>query len=52
VFAHMDDNPLSHLHAAGGLGFRAMAKPFIVGYVDVGYGSEGVAVFSGVDYPF
>jgi hypothetical protein len=52
VFAHMDDNPLSYLHAAGGLGFRAMAKPFIVGYVDVGYGNEGVAVFSGVDYPF
>jgi hypothetical protein len=24
----------------------------VVGYVDIGYGSEGVAVFSGVNYPF
>jgi len=24
----------------------------VVGYVDVGYGSEGSAVFTGIGYPF
>lgn len=52
VFHNLDDNPLSRLHLVGGLGFRGIAAPFVVGYVDVGYGSEGVAVFSGVNYPF
>jgi Omp85 superfamily domain len=52
VFHDTGDNPLRSLHVAGGVGFRAIAKPFIVGYVDVGYGSEGVAVFSGLSYPF
>jgi hemolysin activation/secretion protein len=45
-------NPFRRLHAAGGVGFRGVAEPFIVGYVDVGYGSEGVSVFSGLNYPF
>jgi hemolysin activation/secretion protein len=44
--------PLAHLHSVGGLGFRGIARPFVVGYVDVGYGSEGVAVFTGINYPF
>jgi hypothetical protein len=52
VFHELDDNPLRSLHWAGGVGFRGVAKPFIVGYVDVGYGVEGVAVFSGINYPF
>ena len=41
VFQSMDDNPIRSLHFVGGLGFRAIAKPFIVGYVDFGYGSDG-----------
>jgi hypothetical protein len=44
--------PLAHLHSVGGLGFRGIARPFVVGYVDVGYGSEGVAVFTGINYVF
>ncbi|HXG20568.1 MAG TPA: BamA/TamA family outer membrane protein [Methylomirabilota bacterium] len=52
VFHSMNTNPLSGLHPVGGLGFRGIATPFVVGYVDIGYGSEGVAVFSGVNYPF
>jgi hypothetical protein len=24
----------------------------VVGYVDVGYGTEGAAVFTGLNYPF
>ncbi len=52
VFHNFDDNPLGRLHVAGGLGVRAVAKPFIVGYVDIGYGGEGMAIFSGINYPF
>jgi outer membrane protein assembly factor BamA len=52
VFSRPSTNPLSHLHSVGGLGMRGLAPPFIVGYVDVGYGSEGVAVFTGINYPF
>ncbi len=45
-------NPFEQLHAAGGAGFRGIALPFVVAYLDVGYGGEGVAVFSGINYPF
>jgi hemolysin activation/secretion protein len=52
VFHALDASPFTHLHPVGGLGFRGLATPFVVGYVDVGYGSEGATVFSGIDYPF
>jgi outer membrane protein assembly factor BamA len=52
VFADSSTFPLSHVHAVGGVGFRGIARPFVVGYVDVGYGSEGAAVFTGINYPF
>lgn len=52
VFARPGTNPLSHLHDVAGLGIRGVAPPFIVGYVDIGYGSEGAAVFTGINYPF
>lgn len=52
VFHSPQTNPLSALHPVGGVGFRGIAEPFVVGYVDVGYGGEGVAIFSGIDYPF
>jgi outer membrane protein assembly factor BamA len=52
VFADSGTFPLSHVHAVGGVGFRGIARPFVVGYVDIGYGSEGAAVFTGINYPF
>ncbi len=52
VFSAMAGDPFAHLHAAGGMGFRLIAPPFIVGYVDIGVGSEGPAVFTGINYPF
>ena len=52
VFHKMGENPVTDLHPVGGIGFRAIAEPFVVGYVDVGYGGEGTAVFSGINYPF
>jgi hypothetical protein len=48
----MGTSPLTQLHKVGGVAFRAIARPFVVGYVDVGFGSEGPAVFSGIYYPF
>jgi Omp85 superfamily domain len=52
VFSRLDEWPISDLHKVFGIGFRGVARPFVVGYVDVGYGSEGAAVFSGIGYPF
>jgi surface antigen Omp85-like protein len=52
VFPRVSDSPVNRLHVAGGIGLRMIAAPFVVGYVDVGYGGEGVAVFSGIKYPF
>jgi len=52
VFRRTSTDPVSHLHEVVGLGMRGIAPPFIVGYVDVGYGSEGAAVFTGINYPF
>lgn len=52
VFARTGTFPLDQLHHVFGLGFRGIARPFVVGYVDIGYGSEGVAAFTGLNYPF
>jgi outer membrane protein assembly factor BamA len=52
VYARTSTDPLSDLHRVYGVGFRGIAKPFVVGYVDIGYGTEGVAAFTGLNYPF
>lgn len=52
VFHYADHSPISRLHPVGGMGFRGLAMPFVVGFVDVGFGSEGAAFFSGINYPF
>jgi len=52
VYETMSDSPFTHLHLGGGMGLRLIASPFVVGYLDIGYGKEGTAVFSGIDYPF
>jgi outer membrane protein assembly factor BamA len=52
VFGSTSTFPITKLHPVGGVGFRGIAKPFVVGYVDIGYGDEGVAVFTGINYPF
>jgi hypothetical protein len=52
VFDLMGDNPLSQLHKDAGIGFRGLALPYVVGYLDVGYGKEGTAIFTGLNYPF
>lgn len=45
-------DPFVDTHPVGGIGFRGIAEPFVVGYVDIGYGGEGTAIFSGINYPF
>ena len=52
VFHRIDDSPVSDLHVAYGMGFRFVVRPQVVAYVDIGFGFEGSAVFSGVSYPF
>ncbi len=52
VWHSMSRIPFQELHSVGGVGFRAIVEPFVVGYVDVGWGGEGAAVFSGINYPF
>lgn len=52
VFHDATDDPVTRLHPVGGIGFRGIAEPFVVGYLDVGGGGEGAAVFSGINYPF
>jgi hypothetical protein len=48
----VDVDPFSNLHKVVGIGMRGIARPSVVGYVDIGYGTEGVAVFTGINYPF
>lgn len=52
VFGKTSASPLDQLHQVYGVGFRGIARPYVVGYVDIGHGSEGLAVFTGLNYPF
>jgi hypothetical protein len=52
VFDLMGDDPLSQLHKDAGIGIRGLALPHVVGYIDVGAGDEGAAIFTGINYPF
>ncbi len=52
VFASSRDLPFDNLHPVGGLGFRGVVRPQVVGFVDVGIGEEGPTVFTGLEYPF
>ena len=52
VFSNGPGSVLSDMHTAGGIGVRGVASPYVVGYVDVGYGRGKAVVFSGINYPF
>jgi outer membrane protein assembly factor BamA len=52
VFHDLDDSPVHDLHWVVGNGIRGLVHPQILAFVDLGWGSEGLAVFSGIDYPF
>ena len=52
VFQSSRSSPFNDLHAVGGLGFRGVVRPQVVGFVDLGLGEQGAAVFTGLEYPF
>jgi hypothetical protein len=52
VFHELSDSPFDELHPAGGMGFRGVVRPNIVGFVDLGYADEGLKIFTGINYPF
>jgi hypothetical protein len=52
VFHSSRESPFNDLHPVGGLGFRGVVRPQVVGFVDIGLGEQGPAVFTGLEYPF
>jgi outer membrane protein assembly factor BamA len=52
VFHTFSDLSSGKIQAVIGGGIRFLAASQIVAKIDVGLGSEGVAVFTGLDYPF
>lgn len=52
VFHNFDKFQPSMLHHVGGVGFRSVVRPNVVGVIDLGFGEEGTALFVGIDYPF
>lgn len=42
----------SEYEANPGIGFRAIARPNVVGRVDLATGNEGRVIFAGLDFPF
>jgi outer membrane protein assembly factor BamA len=56
VFSHTSDDGLPdmerRIHWSAGSGFRAVVQPYIVGRMDIGFGSEGLGITVGLDYPF
>jgi outer membrane protein assembly factor BamA len=52
VFHNFSDLGSGKIQAVVGGGIRFLAASQIVAKIDVGLGSEGVAVFTGLDYPF
>ena len=52
VFRSSRHSPVDDLHAVGGLGFRGVVRPQVVGFVDLGFGEQGLAAFTGLEYPF
>lgn len=41
-----------NMQPVGGIGFRALVPPSVVGRVDVGVGRDGIVAFTSLNYPF
>jgi hypothetical protein len=52
VFGAIERIGSERIRLVPGIGFRGVVRPTIVGKIDLGFGDEGVAVFTGIDYPF
>ena len=45
-------DPFSHPQVSGGVGFRALVRPNVLGRVDVASGGEGIKVYVELGYPY
>ena len=52
VYREPDGFQPEMLHHVGGVGFRTVVRPNVVGIIDLGFSDEGSALFVGIDYPF
>ncbi len=52
VFHTVTDVSFRKVQTVSGVGVRLVVFSQLVAKIDVGFGSEGVAIFSGLDYPF
>ena len=52
VFNEWNEVAFGNLQPVGGIGIRAIVPPSVLGRIDIGVSSEGVEVFTGLDYPF
>jgi len=52
VTSDLGNRILTHYEFNPGIGFRAIARPNVVGRVDVATSKDGNAVFAGLDFPF
>ncbi len=52
VFDKFGEDTFERWQLNPGLGFRGIARPNVAARVDVGFGTEGLAVFAGLDFPF
>ena len=42
----------AEMRPVGGVGIRLLVPPNVVAAVDIGYGSDGSAIFANLGYPF
>lgn len=52
AYQRMKNLKLDDLHHVGGVGFRPVVRPNVVGIIDLGFSEQGTALFVGIDYPF
>ena len=52
VMTHFNTHDLKTPQVNPGIGLRVMARPHVVGRLDIAYGKDGTNVFVGLDYPF
>ena len=52
VFDTFGKDTFSNWQLTPGIGFRGIAKPNVAARVDIGFGTEGAAIFAGLDFPF
>jgi hypothetical protein len=52
VYDTFGTKAFTNLQVNPGVGLRLLARPNVVGRLDIGYGRDGTNVFVGLDYPF